>query len=185
MGLLSKWLHNIRTKLVSPYVRGDVLDIGCGPATNLKISKNKINTYVGIEYDSELVKKLNNKHAGSKFFQKDLDVDTFDFNEKFDRILLIAVIEHIFNQKHLLKECLKYLKPDGKIIITTPTPFGNDVVHRLGASFGLFSKDASDDHIVIYNKKRFEILANEFNLKIEKYKKFELGCNQLVILTRE
>jgi SAM-dependent methyltransferase len=185
MGLLSKWLHNIRTKLVSPYVEGDILDVGCGPATNLLISQHKIKKYVGIEYDHSLVKELNEKYREASFCQKDLDLDNFDFDMKFDRVLLIAVIEHIFNQKHLLNECLKCLKPDGKIIITTPTIFGNDIIHRLGASIGLFSKDASEDHIIIYNKKRFEILANEFNLKIKKYKKFELGCNQLVILTRK
>ena len=99
MGLLSKWLHKIRTNLVSPYVVGDVLDIGCGPATNLKISAKKIKKYYGIESDQSIVKQLNIKYPKAKFFQKDLDEDSFDLHMKFDRILLIAVIEHIFNQR--------------------------------------------------------------------------------------
>jgi len=185
MNILSKWLHKKRTKLVSSYTYGDILDLGCGPAPNLKILGNNIKSYYGIEFNPTTVEKLNKKYPKAKFFQKDLDEDSLNLDINFDCILLIAVIEHIFNQKHLFKEILKYLKPKGKIIITTPTVFGNDIIHRLGTSIGLFSVGARDDHIVIYNKKRFKILADEFGLKIEKYKKFELGCNQLVILSRK
>ena len=56
-------------------------------------------------------------------------------------------------------------------------------MHRTGARLGLFSKVAADDHIVIYNKKRFQILASDFGLSIERYERFQFGCNQLVILS--
>ena len=69
---------------------------------------------------------------------------------------MIAIIEHIWNQRFLFEQVLKNLKPSGKIVITTPTPFGNDFVHALGAKVGLFAKSAVDDHIMIYNKKRFK-----------------------------
>lgn len=74
----------------------------------------------------------------------------------------------------------------GKIIITTPTPFGNDWVLKYGSALGLFSSQAGHgDHIVVYNKDRFRVLANELGLKIEKYKTFELRCNQLVVLSKK
>ncbi|MDD5748893.1 MAG: class I SAM-dependent methyltransferase [Actinomycetota bacterium] len=163
---------------------GDILDIGCGEANILKMFDYKIKNYVGIEYDSTLVEKLNEKYPDARFFQKDLDEDYLNLDMEFDAILLISVIEHILNLKHLLKECRMYLKPNGKIIIVTPTVTGNDIVHSLGAILGLFSKHARDDHIVIFNRKRLDNLATTLNLRIEKYRKFELGCNQLVILTR-
>jgi SAM-dependent methyltransferase len=185
MGLLSSWLHKIRTNRVIHYVSGNVLDLGCGPATIYASFAYKISNYYGFEYDKFLVEQLRKKYSPAKFFQKNLDEDNFDLDIKFDYILLIAVIEHIFNQKHLFNEILKYLKPEGKIIITTPTVFGNDIVHKLGSSIGLFNKEVGqDDHIIIFNKKRFKVLANEFNLKIDRYSKFELGCNQLVIMSR-
>ncbi|RMD58309.1 class I SAM-dependent methyltransferase [Candidatus Woesearchaeota archaeon] len=182
MGILSNWLRKKRTRITFPYVEGSVLDIGCGPASILEACKDKIDSYVGFEYDESLVKQLNSKFPYARFFQKDLEEDKFELDCKFDRILLVAVIEHIFNQKRLIEECLSYLKPEGKIVITTPTVFGNDVVHRLGSTLGLFKKDT--EHIVIYNKNRFRILACKFNLRIEEYRKFELGCNQLVVLSR-
>lgn len=185
MGLLSKWLHKTRTHVVASYVDGAVLDLGCGEdATILKIVSGKIEKFYGIDIEQSIITQLNERHPKAKFFVRNLDEDNFNLDIKFDRILLVAVIEHLFNQKHLFKEILKYLKPSGKIIITSPTYFGNDIIHRWGSSIGLFSNDSNDDHIVIYNKQRFKILAKEFNLKIEKYEKFELGCNQLVILTK-
>ena len=57
-------------------------------------------------------------------------------------------------------------------------------MHRAGARLGLFSKAAMDGHIVIYNRKRFAILAKEFGVEIERYKRFQFGCNQLVVLKK-
>ena len=51
---------------------------------------------------------------------------------------------------------------------------------------GLFdSKAGHDDHIVVYNKDRFRVLANELGLKIVKYKTFELRCNQMIVLAKK
>lgn len=185
MSLLSSYLHSIRINKVKPYIKGDVLDLGCGPATHLNIARDQIKTYYGIDYDEKLITKDKKMYPDAKFFVKDLDEDKLNLDKKFDAILMVALIEHIFNQKFFFREVIKYLKPNGIIVITTPTPFGNDIVHRIGGKFGLFSKVAVDDHIVIYNKKRVEILTREFDLKITKYFTFEFGCNQLVILRKE
>lgn len=72
--------------------------------------------------------------------------------------MMVAVIEHIWNQKFLLDQVVNILNPSGRLIITTPSPFGNDVVHAIGANLGLFAKSAVADHIVIYNRRRFKNL---------------------------
>ena len=111
-----------------------------------------------------------------------MDREPLDLDERFDVILMIAVIEHIWNQKFLFEQIIDLLAPDGKIIITTPSPFGNDVIHLLGAAMGIFAQSAVDDHIVIYNRRRFKNLAREFNLRILKYARFQFFSNQLVVL---
>jgi len=184
-GLLSDWLSKKRMMVIKKYVGGDILELGCGSAFLLRFARKRIKSYTGVEYLKESVNQLKKMYPKANFVSKDLDESKLNFKRKFDRIFLLAVIEHVYNQKHLFKELLKNLKPGGKIVLTTPTPFGNDIVHRLGSMVGLFSKEGgSDDHIVIYNKKRFEILAKDFNLKIEKYSTFQLGCNQLVVLKK-
>ncbi len=97
---------------------------------------------------------------------------------------MLAVIEHLFNLKHIGLELACALRPGGILIITSPTNFGNDIIHRIGCKFGLFSRAAENDHICIFNQKRFEIFAIEVGLVLIKYQLFQLGCNQLVILEK-
>lgn len=97
---------------------------------------------------------------------------------------MIALIEHLFNQQHVMSQVVDALNPDGVVVMTTPTPFGNDIVHRLGGRFGLFAKAAVDDHIVIYNHHRFRIMANEVGLQVKAYRTFQFLCNQIAVLEK-
>jgi len=187
MKSLSKFLQNKRLNIIEKYIKGDVLDIGCGDGEIYKKYSEKISYYFGIEYDKDRVEKLNSDFKGNNkvlFQSNDLNIEEIKLNNKFDTILLVAVIEHILNQQKLFDFIIRHLKDDGKIVITTPTVFGNDVIHKIGAGLGVFSKVASDDHFVIYNRKRFDNISKYFNLKILVYKKFEFGCNQLVVLEK-
>jgi len=184
-GVLSSYLREKRKKIVKNFVKGDVLDLGCGKADFYELYRDKITSYYGVDIDTEIVKALQAKFPECKFFRYDFDEDTLHFDMKFDCILMVGLIEHLYNQKHIMKQVKNCLKPEGIIVITTPTPLGNDIVHRYGSKINLFSPRAADDHVVIYNKKRFEILAKDIGLKIEKYKSFQLGCNQLVVLKNQ
>lgn len=183
MSLLSGWLRTKRLAMVKPFVEGDVLDIGCGPGEVLRLTDVVVGRYCGIDCSAEVVAANRRQFPEHQFLVADVDEDRFEIDGSFDRILMIALVEHVYNLKHLFKQACRLLKPDGKIIITTPTPFGNDVVHRCGARLGLFSRFAADDHICVFNRKRFQILAGDFDLRIEKYRTFEFGCNQFVVLS--
>ena len=182
MGLLSAHIRKVRMTKARPFIRGDVLDIGCGPGDVKQACQAAISRYVGIDYNAANVDRLRRAFPDARFHAIDVDRNDFALNEKFDTVVMIALIEHIFNQRHLFEQAKQCLKPDGRIVVTTPTPFGNDIVHRFGAAVGLFAKSAADDHIVIYNRHRFDILAKELGLRIERYATFEFGCNQLVVL---
>ena len=184
MGLLSNTIKRQRLRMVAPYIRGDVLDVGCGPALILETCRARITSYTGIEHTDARVAALRRQCPGHTFLVRDLDTDPLAGCGQFDVILLVAVIEHVYNQKHLLQQLAPLLKPEGRLVITTPTPFGNDVVHRIGAALGLFSKDAAHGHVVIYNKRRLALLAREFGLMLEHYRRFQCGCNQLAVLRR-
>jgi SAM-dependent methyltransferase len=183
MPLLSAWLRKKRFSRVRPYITGDVLDLGCGPAEIVRGGLSlPIDRYFGVDCCAEIVERNRSDLPQHQFAVRDMDEGRLDFDARFDSILMVALVEHIYNQKHLFKEARSLLKPHGRIIITTPTPLGNDLVHRVGASIGLFAKSAADDHIVIYNRKRFVTLTRDLDLRIEAYRTFQLGCNQLVVL---
>ncbi len=182
MGLLSNHIRDIRLAKVAPWLGGDVLDLGCGPGEILRRYADRISHYVGVDVITELVQGNQERFPQAEFRCEELDSDALDFDRKFDAILMVALIEHIFNQKFLFQQAKAALKPDGIILITTPTPFGNDIVHRAGTAIGLFAQAAVDDHIVIYNRRRFQVLAAELGLTIAHYETFEFGCNQFAVL---
>jgi SAM-dependent methyltransferase len=182
MALLSKFIANQRYTKIAQYIKGDVLELGCGNGQVLENYGSNISSYCGVERSSPQIEKLKQKYPNASFFQRDLDRDRLEINIKFDCVLMIAVIEHLFNQRLVMDEIVQVLKPGGIVVITTPTPFGNDVVHHLGAALGLFSKAAVDDHIIIFNRQRFKVLANEFGLKLKSHQYFEVYCNQVAIL---
>lgn len=187
MALLSPHLTRARTAVIAPYIHGDVLDLGCGSYETAKIFKqhgDRMSYYCGIERSEESVRRLSEHYPSGHFFAKDLDHDRLELNREFDCILMIALIEHLFNQQHVMSEVANALKPGGIVVITTPTPFGNDIVHRLGAKAGLFAKSAVDDHIVIYNHHRFRIMAREVGLQLKHYRTFQFFCNQLAVLSK-
>jgi len=49
MALLSKKLTQWRHSMISPYIQGDILDLGCGDAVILKGFTGSINSYCGID----------------------------------------------------------------------------------------------------------------------------------------
>ena len=114
--------------------------MGCGDAIVFKDRGYHIGKYYGVEANGDFVLSLSNRYPQVFFVQMNLDNDPLGLGVKFDVILMIAIIEHIWNQKFLFEQILNHLKPDGKIVITTPPPFGNDIVHPLGAKLGFFSK---------------------------------------------
>lgn len=187
-GLLSNYLSVKRAEKVIGHIKGHVLDIGCGEARNYALIKAynlPVLSYTGIEFSKDTVGNLTIRYPEAKFFQADLDMDRLPVDGKYDIIILLAVIEHIFNLKFLFSQLVSLLAENGQIVLTTPTPFGNDVVHRLGTKVGLFNKEGGqDDHIVIFNRKRLEILAAEFDMEVSRYQTFQFGCNQMAILTK-
>jgi SAM-dependent methyltransferase len=184
MGLLTRYLMNARMSRIGPYVKGDVLDLGCGGADILQKYGSGIRSYCGVERSEESIAALQQRFPDATFFARNLDQDTLNLGRCFDTVLMVALIEHLFNQKHVMDQVAAALKPGGSIVLTTPTPFGNDVVHRLGASIGLFSKLAVDDHIVIYNHHRMKLLAKETGLELVRYYTFQLGCNQFAVFSK-
>ncbi len=184
MGLFSRYVRTIRIRKVLPWLEGDVLDMGCGEATILEFAGDSIASYCGVEHTEESLRSLRQRYPQHTFLCADLDQDSITTDRRFDTILMVAVVEHIYNQKHLFDEVLAKLSDRGRIVITSPTPLG-DKVHRIAAGLGLLARSAVDHHPIIFNKARFRVFARKFGLRIEKYRTFECGCNQIVVLCRD
>lgn len=184
MPLLTPYLSRARTNLVAEHLRGDVLDIGCQRGQLRELAGDGIGRYVGVDLSADAIDEARRRHPDAEFHVIDVDAEELPFDEEFDTIVLVAVIEHVFNLEHVGRGLARALRPGGRVVLTTPTPFGNDVVHRLGSRVGLFHPGAVDDHISILNRHRLDVFAREVGLRLVEHRRFQVGCNQVAVLEK-
>ncbi|MDO8141246.1 MAG: class I SAM-dependent methyltransferase [Candidatus Brocadiales bacterium] len=96
-----------------PYIKGQLLDVGCGEKPYSNIFSVHIDSYVGID----LVQSLHGKHAVDIYasahhlpFKKDT----------FDTVLCLEVLEHVERPLEVLKEIYAVLKKGGVLILSVP-----------------------------------------------------------------
>lgn len=119
-----KFVPNNKTfEMLFPYLgEGDsLLDVGCryGELKCFLDKKKKNVRYFGIDpqldhYSSALL------YAPTKDKIIKTDIESFKTNQKFDKIVLSHVLEHVKSPCMTLEKCKSMLKPNGKILIVVP-----------------------------------------------------------------
>jgi len=115
----------------------EVLDIGCGEgffAAELKKGGNRV---VGVD----ALPAASESHALEQYFSADLNDARGVFRQlngrRFDRVLLLDVLEHLVQPEQLLSEAKGALNPNGCLVVSLP-----NVAHfavRLALLFGQFN----------------------------------------------
>ena len=101
------------------YVKGDLLEIGCGEGRGVGLLHDLVKSYTGIDKINEVVDKLAIAYPAANFQQA--VIPPLDFtDQKFDTVISFQVIEHIKDDKEYLAEISRILKPGGVALITTP-----------------------------------------------------------------
>lgn len=177
--LLSRFVRERRYKAVAPYISGDILDLGCGVAELTDLLRPG-QDYTGVEHRADLVERNRLRFPQFTFHCLDLERDVLALGRLFDTIAMVAVVEHLKNPDHVFGYLPGHLKPGGRLVITTPSPFGG-TIHALGSQFGLFYREARDDHEIMFNRATLEPRLNRSGLQIIRYQKFLLGGNQLFV----
>lgn len=174
-GLLSPYLRKKRIQAAIPYLEQNVLDIGCG--SGALAEHIPAENYLGIDIDS-----LSLKIARQNFPLHNFDSVLPEHSKKFQTIVALAVIEHVKNPVDFLAAIAPYLaaEPSSKIIITTPHP-SVAWVHYSGATLGLFSKHANEEHESLMNNAVLKQVGKQAGLSLSHYSRFLFGANQLAI----
>lgn len=96
-----------------------VLDVGCGTGIiGAKIQSRLKASVVGMDLSQEMVKVA--KKNGIETKTVDLD-QRWPFNSSsFDCVIIVQVLEHVFNPDNLIQESRRVLKTGGCLIVTTP-----------------------------------------------------------------
>lgn len=172
-GLLSPYLRRKRIEAVRPYLRGSILDFGCG--TGMLSGFAEPGSYYGVDRDSESIDLARKLHPAATFDS------VLPAAGSFDTITGLAVIEHLKDPKSVLLSLSKLLAADGSIVLTTPHP-QSDYIHKAGAAFGLFSAIALEEHETLFNLTTMQKLAGECSLRVVHFNRFLFGINQLFVL---
>lgn len=181
-GLLEVFLAKKRAKLANSLIlnshrSGRILDVGCGSYPYF-LTTTKFKEKYGIDPSVNLSLV---KDAGIILKKIKINKKAIPFaNNYFDVVTMLAVFEHI-NQDELIlviKEIKRVLKKDGKLIITTPAPWSNNLLHTM-AMVGLISSEEIHEHKHNHPKSKIENLLAEAGFEKSKIKSgfFELYMN--------
>ncbi|MCC6910847.1 MAG: class I SAM-dependent methyltransferase [Flavobacteriales bacterium] len=118
----TNWKRYWASKL-RPYVRGRVLDVGCGMGTNAQYLEHAgVSAYTFLEPDADLLEQIP-KHIPMQLLPRSERIQgtTIDLSgRQFDTILYLDVIEHIADSSVELARAFALLAPGGHLLILAP-----------------------------------------------------------------
>lgn len=170
------WLHltslrQERIDAVLPYVRGRLLDIGCG--------------------ENLLVKAYGGPGIGVDTFpwpgvQTLCDSRQLPFQDRsFDTVGLIACLNHIPAREEVLRQVHRVLVPHGRLIVTMIDPFvgywAHRVTHILGTDPDGCERDRKDgERWGLWQDEVKQLLA-ETGFALRRHRRFVYGMNQIFV----
>jgi SAM-dependent methyltransferase len=150
---LRTWLitHAIRRKMPA---RGSfrILDIGCGHyASHLTSNHDRLDEGWGIDLViDERIKNMPRLHFLEGTVENCLPQTPDSY---FDVVLLISVLEHLWDPVEALREIHRALRPGGKLLINVPTWAAKPVLEFSGFRLGTSTASSIDDHKMYYGKR--------------------------------
>lgn len=171
-GIFSPALRLARMTKARPWLRGDILDIGCG--SGVLASFVKEGQYFGYDYDAESVELARQSYPKHQFGT------ALPEGRQFDTIVALALLEHLRNPVDHVNEWRSLLAPGGRIVLTTPHKAFRRI-HDVGAAIRLFSPDAADEHEEMFDRTSLAALARTCDLRVCHYERFLLRANQLAV----
>jgi ubiquinone/menaquinone biosynthesis C-methylase UbiE len=102
------------------YVRGDVLEVGCGEGRGVELLMSKADSFTAVDKIEEALIVLRERFPEGKFLSMNIPPLGGLEDNTYDCVVSFQVIEHIKNDALYLKEINRVLKPGGIALFTTP-----------------------------------------------------------------
>jgi cyclopropane fatty-acyl-phospholipid synthase-like methyltransferase len=182
MKAIDVFLQKYRIKKALSFIQNgsSILDIGCYDGMLFLMLKNKICRGVGVDpLDAPWL-------CGNDFlkitgkFPDDLSLD-----EKFDVITMIASVEHISSDRlsALPEQCADYLKPDGLVVMTIPSPIVDSIIEFL-VWIKIADGMSLEEHYGVTPKVIHSTFCRK-HFHLETKKPFQFGLNQLFVFKKK
>lgn len=166
--------NNTRAIIANAVKKGGIcLDVGCGAGgLGHVLHKYQDAKVYGIDYDKVALKYAKNTGDYVELYnfsiidKKGNDYKRFiDAKRKYDYVIFADVIEHVLNPEELLIFFAKFLKPDGKIIVSLPNIAHFDIVRGLiNGDFNYNKVGLLDNtHLRFYTDRSFKQFILQMN----------------------
>ncbi len=143
----------LRPYVLAPgYVKGDLLEVGCGEGRGIDLLLPCVNSYTAIDKIALVIDKLQKKYPQGRFLSGNIPPLSAFTDNSFDAVVSFQVIEHIQDDRLFLEEIHRVLKPGGIALITTPNR--------------LYSLSRNPWHIREYTARELTDLAKTFFSKV-------------------
>ncbi len=127
-------------------LNGSILDIG----------GDKNSEYQKLIKGNHTITTVNLDEKSKPDIYHDLEKPLLLQKEQYDHVLLINVLEHIFNYKTLLEESIRVMKPGGTIVIVVPFLFP---IHPSPNDFHRFTAQTLQKELELVKAKNIKIQA--------------------------
>jgi len=132
-----------------------ILDVGCAYGYILsELNKNNFKTY-GVDISDYSVKISKNQNKTCKVKLVDIQKG-IPFEEEFDFILCLEVIEHLQNLEIALRNIYSSLKKGGHFIVTTPNPDSKSILYSPCKDPTHISLNSAAEWIKLMKKAQFK-----------------------------
>ena len=139
-----------------------VLDFGCGSGYGAKALSDVAQSVLAVDIDDGALEFARLQHSSETLeFRKVADLAATLDEASFDLVTCFEVIEHLSaaDQKQLLKNFRRVLKPKGTLVISTPNPaitglYGDNPYHLKEMTLEEFRRELSENfsQITIFNQ---------------------------------
>ena len=168
--------YKVRARIVADAIKSHVgtsgsfrlLDLGSAEGlTLLELNSSlPLGTYVGVEYNGELVRCAPELPSNIRLVTGDVTHLPEGIQDTpFDIVSALAVLEHLAEPDKAVAEAARSLRQGGLFVATCPNPFWDAVAARLGLLQGI-------DHVTDMNKDRMIRIAEKAGMEVLSFERF-------------
>jgi len=169
-------------RIVRRYCAPDVLDIGCGYRAHVLLALgDHIRSGVGID---ESVSEEARSHAKLRFLEGPAEQHLVSLAPaSFDVVLMISVLEHLWEPVDALKRCHALLRSGGSLVLNVPNWAGKTFLETSAFRLGWTTPDSIDDHKTYYSKRELWplIVRAGFKPRFIRMRNHKLGLNVFAV----
>lgn len=140
------------------FAGGSLLEVGCAHGYLLDEARPYFSRRVGVDFSRKAVEKA--RLFADAAYQG--GVDSVPVGERFDCILLISVIEHVYDPQPFLAKIVQRLKPGGAVVVATPDA-GSPWRRLMGRRW--WSYDVIPEHVLFFDPRNLAPLMKQVGLK--------------------